>query len=73
MAERLFELQQQHQLFLFNVIHFNVVWPETFNDDNNVVLFDKVVNPDTFNDENNVVSFTNWDFPLMFNTDDEVY
>jgi len=33
---------------------FNIVVPDTFNDDNNVTLFDNVVVPDTFNDDNNV-------------------
>ncbi len=34
---------------------FNVVNPETFNDDTNVVLLINLVNPETFNDDNNVV------------------
>ncbi len=37
------------------VLLFNVVEPETFNDDNNVVALFKSVGPDTFNDDNNVV------------------
>ncbi len=34
-----------------------MVAPDTFNDDIQVVLFDKVVNPDTFNDDINVVLY----------------
>ena len=37
------------------MIDLNVESPETFNDDNNVVLFKKVLNPETFNDDANVV------------------
>ena len=35
----------------------NVVFPDTFNDDKHVVVFDNVVNPDTFNDDINVVLY----------------
>jgi hypothetical protein len=43
---------------------FNVVNPETFNEDNNVVLFEKVLNPLTFNDDINVtLLFANIESP----------
>ncbi len=38
---------------------FNVVNPETFNDDNNVELLFNVVNPLTFKDDNNVLEVFN--------------
>ena len=45
---------------------FNVVNPDTFNDDIHVVLFDKVVNPDTFNDDMHVVLLFNIVVPDIF-------
>ena len=46
-------------LFLFNVIDLNVESPETFNVDNNVVLFVNIEKPETFNDDSNVVLLDN--------------
>ena len=46
---------------------FNVVNPDTFNDDIHVVLFDSVVNPDIFNDDDNVVALFNIVEPDTFN------
>ena len=54
-------------LFLFNVIDLNVESPETFNVDNNVVLFANIVIPDTFNEDNNVVLLDNSVNPETFN------
>ncbi len=38
-------------LSLFNVIDFEVEWPETFNDDNSVTLLFNVEKPETFIDD----------------------
>jgi hypothetical protein len=53
---------------LFNVIVLNVELPDTFNDDNIVVLLDNKVKPETFKDDINVVLF-NVEYPDTFNDD----
>ncbi len=54
---------------MIETLLFNVVIPDTFNDDNNVVLFDKVANPETFYYDNNVVLLFNNVNPDIFNED----
>ena len=54
---------------MIETLLFNVVIPDTFNDDNNVVLFDKVANPETFNYDNNVVLLFNNVNSDIFNED----
>ena len=53
-----------------NVVElFNVVEPDTFNDDIIVAELFNVVEPDTFNDDTNVVLFDNVVEPDTFNDD----
>jgi hypothetical protein len=56
----------------FNAIDLIVELPETFNEDNNIVLLDNVVNPDTFNDGTNVELLINEVKPLTFIDDTNV-
>jgi hypothetical protein len=46
-----------------------MVLPDTFNDDNNVVLLFNVVKPDMLIDDNDVVLLLNVENPETFNVD----